>query len=112
MFSLTLVTDLIAQDTSECAQNLSIFVENAKVKNYEAAYEPWSLVRNECPSINSAIYIYGERILKERLKNSPDNEKVSEKEIYLIYTTIGLNIFLLRKEKITLEIFCQQKRNQ
>ena len=86
LFSLTLVTDLVAQDTSECAQNLSIFVENAKVKNYKAAYEPWSLVRNECPSINSAIYIYGERILKERLKNSPDNEKSQrERDLLNLY---------------------------
>ena len=86
LFSITLVTDLIAQDTSECAQNLSIFVENAKVKNYKAAYEPWNLVRNECPSINSAIYIYGERILKERLKNSPDSEKSQrERDLLNLY---------------------------
>ena len=65
LFSLTLVTDLVAIGYNECAQNLSIFVENAKVKNYKAAYETWSLVRNECPSMNSAIYIYGERILKK-----------------------------------------------
>ena len=66
LFSLTLVTDLIAQDTSECAQNLSIFVENAKVKNYEAAYEPWSLVRNECPELNICnIYLWGKNSQKK-----------------------------------------------
>ena len=41
------------------AFNLSIFAESAKVKNYEAAYEPWMKVREECPSINLAIYSYG-----------------------------------------------------
>ena len=40
----------------ECIQNLSIFAESAKVKNYEAAYEPWIKVRDECPSINLEIY--------------------------------------------------------
>ena len=75
LFSLTLGINLVAQNNEECAQNLSIFVENAKVKNYQTAYAPWVSVRNECPSLNSAIYIYGERILKERLKNSPDTEK-------------------------------------
>jgi tetratricopeptide (TPR) repeat protein len=75
LFSLFLGFNAMAQNSDECAQNLSIFAENAKVKNYGAAYEPWSLVRNDCPDLNIAIYAYGERILKERLKNSPDSEK-------------------------------------
>ena len=44
-FLSSLVTDLIAQDTSECAQNLSIFVENAKIKNYKAAYQLYELAK-------------------------------------------------------------------
>ncbi len=83
LFSLNIGITMEAQSSDECAQNLSIFVENAKIKNYQAAYEPWISVRSECPSLNSAIYIYGERILKERLKNSPDNEK-SQREIDLL----------------------------
>ena len=59
-----------AQSNENCNQNLSIFAESAKVKNYEAAYEPWMAVRNECPSLNVAIYTYGERILKSRLKKA------------------------------------------
>jgi len=38
-----------AQDNQECLQNLSIFAENAKVKNYDAAYTPWQAVRSTCP---------------------------------------------------------------
>ena len=56
LISLALGIKLSAQDSQDCAQNLSIFAENAKVKNYEAAYEPWSNVRNECPDLNIAIY--------------------------------------------------------
>ena len=41
---------LSAQDNQQCLQNLSIFAENAKVKNYTAAYEPWIAVKAECPS--------------------------------------------------------------
>ena len=45
---LILTTNVLAQLSSEeCIQNLSIFAESAKVKNYEAAYEPWMKVRNE-----------------------------------------------------------------
>ena len=48
-----------AQGSESCNQNLSIFAESAKVKNYDAAYEPWIAVRNECPTLNRAIYSYG-----------------------------------------------------
>ena len=70
---------LFAQDNQECLQNLSIFAENAKVKNYAAAYEPWLKVKSECPSLNVAIYSYGERILKDRIKNGTDADKTAAK---------------------------------
>ena len=75
LFYLSFGVSAMAQISDECAQNLSIFAENAKVKNYGAAYEPWSLVRKKCPDLNTAIYANDERSLKERLKNSPDSEK-------------------------------------
>mgnify|MGYP003966092273 FL=1 len=30
-----------SQSKEDCLSNLSIFAEYAKVKNYDAAYEPW-----------------------------------------------------------------------
>lgn len=75
-----------AQDNQQCLQNLSIFAENAKVKNYTAAYEPWMAVKAECPSLNVAIYSYGERILKDRLKNAAATDKVAvQKELLGLY---------------------------
>ena len=86
-FIIALITittgQLQAQDNQQCLQNLSIFAENAKVKNYAAAYEPWTLVRNECPKLNVAIYSYGERILKDRLKNATPAEKVAAEQALL-----------------------------
>ena len=77
---------LTAQDNQQCLQNLSIFAENAKVKNYTAAYEPWMAVKSECPSLNSAIYSYGERILKDRLKNAAAADKASiQAELLALY---------------------------
>ncbi len=61
---------LVAQDSQECLQNLSIFAEYAKVKNYDEAYAPWMSVRKECPSLNVAVFSYGERIIKDRIKNA------------------------------------------
>ncbi len=86
LFSLILGGNLNAQNSQECAQNLSIFAENAKVKNYEAAYDPWSSVRKECPDLNIAIYAYGERILKDRLKKSQESEKTErERDLLNLY---------------------------
>ena len=75
-----------AQDNQECLQNLSIFAENAKVKNYTAAYEPWLSVKTDCPDLNVAIYSYGERILKDRLKNAEATEKETvQQELLSLY---------------------------
>ena len=59
----------------ECMTNLSIFSEHAKVKNYDAAYEPWKMVYETCPQLNNAIYVYGERILKDKLEKATGADK-------------------------------------
>ena len=56
---------------------LSIFSEYVKAKNYDAAFEPWMELRERSPKFNSAIYVYGERILKHKIKNSTPEEKVN-----------------------------------
>lgn len=61
----------------ECLTNLSIYVESAKVKNYDAAYEPWKLTYEACPELNRANYLYGERILKHKIKNSAGEERAA-----------------------------------
>jgi len=61
----------------ECMTNLSIFSEHAKVKNYDAAYEPWKMVYETCPQLNNAIYVYGERILKHKIEKASEGEKVA-----------------------------------
>lgn len=58
----------------ECMTNLSVFGEHAKVKNYDAAYEPWKMVFDNCPEIHPATYVYGERILKDKISNSSGEE--------------------------------------
>lgn len=59
----------------ECMTNLSIFSEHAKVKNYDAAYEPWKKTYDTCPTLHNAIYIYGERILKDKIEKTSGSEK-------------------------------------
>ncbi len=59
----------------ECMTNLSIYAEHAKVKNYDAAYTPWKMVYETCPSINRANFSLGEKILSYKIKNSSGTEK-------------------------------------
>lgn len=67
---LMIILPVSAQNSEECLQDLSIFAEYAKVKNYDEAYGPWLKVREACPSLNVAIFSYGERILKDRIKKA------------------------------------------
>ncbi len=64
-----------SQQDEECLTKLSIFHEYVKAKNYDAAFEPWMTVRNKCPKFNSAIYIDGEKILKNKIKKATGDAK-------------------------------------
>ena len=75
---VVLIHPMAAQNSEECMQNLSIFAEYAKVKNYDEAYEPWMSVRKECPSLNVAVFSYGERILKDRIKKATPESLATE----------------------------------
>jgi len=70
-----MATGFAQAQNAECMTNLSIFSEHAKVKNYEAAYEPWKMVYETCPSLNIATFLYGERILKDKIKKSSGAEQ-------------------------------------
>jgi len=70
----------------ECMTNLSIYAEHAKVKNYDAAYEPWKMVLDNCPDLNKANFTYGERILKFKIKNSSGADKDGfEQDLLTLY---------------------------
>ena len=67
---------LQSQNSSEdCRENLSIFAESAKIKNYKAAYEPWMSVRTNCPKYSLATFQYGELILKDFIKSSSSEQE-------------------------------------
>jgi tetratricopeptide (TPR) repeat protein len=62
-------------ENTECMTNLSIYVEHAKVKNYDAAYTPWKMVYETCPAINLANFSVGEKILKDKIKKTSGADK-------------------------------------
>ncbi len=66
-----------AQQDEECMTKLSIFHEYVKAKNYDAAYEPWMVVRNKCPKFNYAIYVDGEKILTDKIEKTSGVDKAT-----------------------------------
>lgn len=82
---ITLFTTLVflgfsvvnAQANEEDINTLSIFSEYAKAKNYDAAYGPWMEIRKRNPKFNRAIFTYGERILKDKIKKSSGANQVA-----------------------------------
>ena len=60
--------------SNECMEQLSIFAESAKIRNYQAAYEPWKKVLDNCPKLNVATYQFGERILKDFISKATSDE--------------------------------------
>ena len=66
-----------SQATEEDINALSIFSEYVKAKNYDSAFEPWMELRQRNPKFNSAIYVYGEKILTHKIASSSDEEKIS-----------------------------------
>ena len=72
---MTIGLSMAQAQNPECNTDLSIYVEHAKVKNYDAAYEPWKKTYEACPDINRANYVYGERILKDKIKKTTGAEK-------------------------------------
>jgi hypothetical protein len=69
------VTPCFTQN-QEDIQTLSIFSEYVKSKNYDAAYTPWMELRQRNPRFNKAIFVYGERILKTKLKRVQVKKKL------------------------------------
>ena len=64
-----------AQSSVDCVTTGSIFTENAKVKNYEAAYEPFRKLMDNCPKWSYALYQYGERLYRDRLEKASEADK-------------------------------------
>ena len=94
--------ELKAQDVSTCMQDLSIFAEYVKVKNYASAVDPWTKVRENCPDINVAIYTYGERIIKDKIKNgSPEEIEASKRDLIQLYNE-WVQYFPKNKNKSTI----------
>ncbi len=63
------------QDSITCLQNISLYTEHMKTKNYAEAYEPWKEVFYKHPTARHSMYDDGPTILRELIKAEADATK-------------------------------------
>ncbi|MBF90683.1 MAG: hypothetical protein CMP75_02840 [Flavobacteriales bacterium] len=61
-------------DSVQCVQNLSVYREFVKQKNYADAVTPWRWVFVNCPKASKNIYIDGPKLYKFQIKNAKGNK--------------------------------------
>ena len=88
------IVNILSSQNEEDIQTLSIFSEYVKSKNYDAAYTPWMELRQRNPRFNKAIFIYGERILKNKIKTSVGQEKINFIKATSTNSTINICFFI------------------
>ncbi|MBO7227142.1 MAG: hypothetical protein IKY22_00455 [Bacteroidales bacterium] len=75
------------EDSLKCIENLSLYQESYKMKNYVDAYGPWKEVLKYCPGNSKNIYIRGVNILKNMIANAKTGEEQQQyiDELMMMY---------------------------
>ena len=73
------------EDENACKENLSIFREFYKQKNYADALNPWRWTFINCPASSGNIYKNGPKIIKAKLKSEKENKDAYVDTLMLIF---------------------------
>ena len=65
--------DKYGLDEQKCKENLSMYREYYKQKNYVDAFIPWMWAYKNCPASSQNIYKNGPKILKQKMKDDKEN---------------------------------------
>nr|WP_319401884.1 tetratricopeptide repeat protein [uncultured Carboxylicivirga sp.] len=74
------------EDSTRCLENLSLYSEYYKQKNFKEAFPYWQIAFNECPSSTMNIYSNGEIMVSTMLKKEKDATK--QEELYQLLMKI------------------------
>jgi tetratricopeptide (TPR) repeat protein len=74
----------VGEDSIRCVKNLSLYNEDFRNNNFDAAFPAWEVVFNECPAATVNIYIDGANMLKDKIKKNRDAAKFEELYQYLM----------------------------
>ena len=62
-------------DKELCEQNLSIYTEFYKQKNYLDAYKPWAYLYRNAPKRTKNLYLHGPKIIKALIETTEDADR-------------------------------------
>jgi len=70
-----------------CEQNLSIYLEFYKQKNYSDAYKPWTYLFNNAPKRTKNLYLHGPKIIKGIINNTGDQNRINDlvDSLFMVY---------------------------
>tara|TARA_Y100000589_G_scaffold153443_1_gene146148 strand:- start:580 stop:1980 length:1401 start_codon:yes stop_codon:yes gene_type:complete len=85
-------------DKELCEQNLSIYIEFYKQKNYKDAYKPWAYLFNNAPKRTKNIYLHGPKIIKGLIKETNDQTRITALVDSLIMVYDQRNLYYPGKE--------------
>ena len=72
-------------DEQECKENLSMFREYYKQKNYADAYAPWIWAFKNCPESSQNIYKNGAKIIKQKMKTDKENKSAYIDNLMMLF---------------------------
>tara|TARA_Y100000385_G_C13108100_1_gene649718 strand:- start:7202 stop:8605 length:1404 start_codon:yes stop_codon:yes gene_type:complete len=89
-------------DKGLCDENLSIYTEFYKQKNYVDAYLPWTYLFNNAPKRTKNIYIHGPKIIKGLIKAVANDQRKTDLVDSLIMVYDQRNTYYPGKEAYVL----------
>ena len=72
-------------DEQKCKENLSMFREYYKQKNYDDAYNPWSWAYVNCPESSGNIFKNAPKILKAKMKADKVNKSAYVDTLMMVF---------------------------
>ena len=72
-------------DEQKCKENLSLYREYYKQKNYSDALTSWRWTYNYCPAASGNIYKNGPKIIKERMKVDKENKSAYIDTLMMVF---------------------------
>lgn len=94
----TPTTGKYGKDSLQCVQNLSLYREFYKQRNFKDAYTPWQWVFCNCIESSKNIINHGPAILTNEIKNTKDEDR-RQKLIDSLFLVFDKGIELYPKEK-------------
>lgn len=70
-------------DSVACRENLYLYTDDIKNKNLDTAYYPWKIVYDICPQSSKNNFIYGPKLIKNKIKKAKKAKNDSLKAFYV-----------------------------